>query len=181
MFAKEKKTTNHPKTKQHPILSMAKEVTQATRFIPWKFRSKIYTYMNFQQCNFRQKTPAENKSEIKPFIFKKYIYCVLIKLFIVSRREIHWKQKKNHRSNTIAAKCIVLWLVVLRGGRETWWDKKVLYNHENSLQLADLFLAWMSNWRPREEYKQPYNVLESISCMFFFSYDQTGNRCFSLK
>lgn len=31
-----------------------KNLTQATRFIPGKFKSKIYTYMN-QQCNFRPK------------------------------------------------------------------------------------------------------------------------------
>lgn len=80
-----------------------KILTQATWFIPWKFKSKIYTYINFQQCNFRpQKTKqknAENKFEIKHFFFKKCIYCVYVKyrwspsLLILSERKINRKDK----------------------------------------------------------------------------------------
>lgn len=100
LFAK-KYSTNHPKTNQNHILSMAKKLIQATWFIPWKFKSKIYTYINFQQCNFRQKKWQKkiwNKT-ISPQ--EIYLRCVcVLNTDLVSdyssfwRGEINWKKIK---------------------------------------------------------------------------------------
>lgn len=85
-----------------------------------KVQVKIYTYTNFQQCNFtpKKKKNAENKSEIKPFLFKKYIYCVLsTDLVTIHLCKGKINCKSIHRTlHTIAANCIVLWLVVRVGG-----------------------------------------------------------------
>lgn len=88
---------------------------------------------------------AENKSEIKPFLFKKYIYCVL-KTDLVrdyssfQRGKSTSENKSTRRSHTVAANCCALACGAGGGG-----DKKVLYNHENSSQQADLFLVYMSD------------------------------------
>lgn len=62
--------------------------------------------------------------------------------------EIHWKIKINQSTDrhTVPANCIVLWWEGFKQSKPDE-NKKVLYKHENSLQLADLFLVWTSKKR----------------------------------
>lgn len=128
---------------------------------------------------------AENKSEIKPFLFKKYIYCVCVKyrfsqwLFIVFRGESNWgggggiNPQIIHYSSKLycALACGAVGERLFRAEQKPMGDTKVRYNQENSLQLADLFLVWMSNY-----------VKKRIALLVFradsFSYHQPGYRWF---